>query len=109
MFVEFSVRALRDGCREPSRSQRLGPMGFHPRASAWRPARSACRMGQIPLHRPDELATLDLGTLRMEDGLAPHALQIGIPWPIQLFTQGLQSDQSNDVPRFEECLDGPEE
>jgi hypothetical protein len=43
-FVEFSARALRDGCREPSRSTRLGPVGFHPRASAFRPARSACQL-----------------------------------------------------------------
>lgn len=100
MFVEFSVR-------EPLAASR--PDGLPSSRLGLRPARSACRMGQIPLHRPDELATLDLGTLGMEDGLAPHALQIGIPWPIQLFTQGLHSDQSNDVPRFEECLDGPEE
>ncbi|MBI6783660.1 hypothetical protein KHW15_14265 [Pseudomonas syringae] len=43
-FVELSGRALRDGCREPSRSTRLGPVGFHPRASAFRPARSACQL-----------------------------------------------------------------
>lgn len=42
-FVELSARALRDGCREPSSSTRLGPVGFHPRASAFRPARSACQ------------------------------------------------------------------
>lgn len=41
MFVEFYVRALRKGCCEPGRLLRLGPMGFHPRASAWRHARSA--------------------------------------------------------------------
>ncbi|VEF11884.1 Uncharacterised protein [Pseudomonas fluorescens] len=43
MLRELSVRALWDGCREPSRSPRLGPVGFHPRASASRPARSACQ------------------------------------------------------------------
>ena len=43
-FAELSVCALRDGCREQSRSPRLGPMGFHPGASAWRPARSACQL-----------------------------------------------------------------
>ncbi len=43
-FVELSGRALRDGCREPCRSTRLGPVGFHPRASAFRPARSACQL-----------------------------------------------------------------
>jgi hypothetical protein len=43
--VIFLVRALAgDGCRKPSHSpgRRLGPMGFHPRASTSRPARSAC-------------------------------------------------------------------
>lgn len=43
-FVKLSGRVLRDGCGEPSRSTRLGPVGFHPRASAFRPASSACQL-----------------------------------------------------------------
>jgi hypothetical protein len=70
-FVEFSARALRDGCREPSRSTRLGPVGLHPRASAFRPARSACQFDltsalegldlEVSVWRPAESAiTTDL-------------------------------------------------
>lgn len=43
--VIFWVRApAGDGCRKPSHppERRLGSKGFHPHASASRPARSAC-------------------------------------------------------------------